>query len=65
MDVLMIGGTRFMGRIAVRKLLDQGDRVTVFSRGNVKPDWWDEVDHIQGDRFERDDFCLKGEGEKF
>ena len=65
MDVLMIGGTRFMGRMAVRKLLDQGDRVTIFSRGNVKPDWWDEVEHIQGDRFETDDFTAKLKGRRF
>ena len=50
MHVLMIGGTRFMGRIAVRKLLDAGDKVTIFSRGNTKPDWWNEVEHIRGDR---------------
>ena len=65
MDVLMIGGTRFMGRMAVRKLLDQGDRVTIFSRGNVKPDWWDEVEHIQGDRFETEDFAAKLKGKRF
>ena len=65
MDVLMIGGTRFMGRIAVRKLLDEGDNVTVFSRGNIKPDWWNEIEHIQGDRDEIDDFKAKLKGKRF
>lgn len=65
MDVLMIGGTRFMGRIAVRKLLEQGDRVTVFSRGNVRPDWWDDVEHIQGDRTQLEDFKAKLKGKTF
>ena len=65
MDVLMIGGTRFIGRRVVRKLLDQGDRVTIFSRGNVKPDWWNEVEHIQGDRFETEDFAAKLKGRRF
>ena len=65
MDVLMIGGTRFMGRLAVRKLLEQGHRVTVFTRGNTKPDWWDEVEHIQGDREAYDDFKAKLKGKTF
>jgi len=65
MDVLMIGGTRFMGRLAVQKLLGQGDRVTVFSRGNVRPDWWDDVEHIQGDRGELEDFSAKLKGKTY
>ena len=32
----MIDGTRFMGRIAVRKLLHAGDKVTIFSRRNTQ-----------------------------
>ena len=59
MDVLIIGGTRYMGRIAVQRLLEQGDRVTVFSRGNTRPDWWDRVDHIVGDRNDHRDFEAK------
>ena len=50
MHVLIVGGTRYMGRIAVEKLLQRGDRATIFSRGNMRPHWWDEVDHIIGDR---------------
>ena len=65
MDFLVIGGTRFMGRIAVRKLLDRGDSVTVFSRGNTRPDWWDEVAHIAGDRNDSDDFVEALKGRRF
>ena len=65
MHVLMIGGTRFMGRIAVRKLLEAGDTVTVFSRGNTKPDWWNHVEHIQGDRDEIENFKAKLKGRTF
>ncbi len=59
MDILIIGGTRYMGRIAVQKLLERGDRVTVFSRGNTRPEWWGQVDHILGDRQDRPDFNAK------
>jgi len=65
MHVLMIGGTRFMGRLAVRKLLDQADKVTVFSRGNTKPDWWNDVEHISGDRGQIEDFKAKLRGRTF
>ena len=59
MDVLVIGGTRFFGKVIVRKLLERGDRVTVYSRGNARPDFWDDVAHIQGDRTQHDDFVEK------
>ena len=65
MNVLVIGGTRYMGRIMVQELLDQGDHVTVFSRGNTRPDWWDQVEHVQGDRNDREDFNSKLKGKSF
>lgn len=65
MNILIIGGTRYMGRMAVELLLERGDTVTVFSRGNTKPDWWDRVDHILGDRDERAGFKAKLEGKRF
>ena len=64
MNILVIGGTRYMGRIAVQKLLDRGDHVTIFSRGNTRPDWWDQIAHIQGDRTD-DDFQTKLKGKSF
>lgn len=65
MKVLVIGGTRYMGRIAVRRLLERGDRVTIFSRGNTRPEWWDRVDHISGDRKDPADFVGKLRGRTF
>ncbi|HZA23026.1 MAG TPA: NAD-dependent epimerase/dehydratase family protein, partial [Dehalococcoidia bacterium] len=56
MDVLVIGGTRYMGKITVQRLLERGDRVTVFSRGQSRPPWWDQVTHILGDRNDYPDF---------
>jgi nucleoside-diphosphate-sugar epimerase len=65
MDILIIGGTRYMGRIVVEKLLDRGDNVTLFSRGNTRPSWWDQITHIAGDRDEREEFSAKLKGKSF
>ena len=65
MNVLMIGGTRDFGKISVRLLLERGDNVTVYSRGNVRPEFWDEVDHIVGDRTDHDQFVENLKGRHF
>ncbi|MCH7714138.1 MAG: NAD-dependent epimerase/dehydratase family protein [Chloroflexi bacterium] len=65
MNILMIGGTGYMGRITVKLLLDRGDAVTVFSRGTSRPEWWDRVEHIQGDRENEKDFSAKLKGKRF
>ena len=50
MNVLVIGGTRYMGKILVQSLLNDGHEVSVLSRGNEKPSWWDKINHIKADR---------------
>jgi len=65
LNILVIGGTGYMGKILVRLLLDRGDTVTVFSRGTSKPEWWNEVHHIPGDRSDYDDFGEKLKGNPF
>lgn len=50
MRVLVLGGTTFFGRAVVEQLLDRGDEVTVFSRGNTRPEWWGSIGHVTGDR---------------
>lgn len=65
MNVLIIGGTRYIGRTLVQKLLDRGDSVSVFSRGNTKPNWWDQIRHISGDRKDLRDFRSKLKGKSF
>lgn len=49
MDVLVIGGTVFLGRAVVDEALARGDRVTVFNRGLSGP-VPDGVTHLRGDR---------------
>ena len=65
MKVLFVGGTRDFGKITVRRLLERDDDVTIFSRGNVRPDFWDDVDHIAGDRNDHDGFVEVLKGRQF
>ncbi|QFT88600.1 NAD dependent epimerase/dehydratase family protein [Bacillus sp. THAF10] len=49
MKILMIGGTRFLGRFIVEEALKQGHEVTLFNRGN-HPEVFPHVETIVGDR---------------
>jgi 2'-hydroxyisoflavone reductase len=53
MKVLVIGGTQFIGRHVVTRLLAEGHDVTLFNRGKTGPELFPSLSHIQGDR-ERD-----------
>ncbi|MFN8497724.1 MAG: NAD-dependent epimerase/dehydratase family protein [Anaerolineae bacterium] len=50
MRILVLGGTTFFGAGIVRQLLAAGHAVAVFTRGAQRPDFWERVEHIQGDR---------------
>jgi len=50
MNVLVMGGTRFMGIALVRRLLDRGHSVTVFNRGTRAVSWPGPVAEMRGDR---------------
>jgi nucleoside-diphosphate-sugar epimerase len=54
-DVLVIGGSRFIGRHTVEALHDAGYDVTTFNRGNHDDPFGSAVDHVEGDRREDDD----------
>ena len=65
MKILVIGGTSFFGKDIVELALDAGHQVTIFSRGNQRPDFWDQVDHLAGDRTDRTDFAKKLANKEF
>lgn len=46
MEVLVMGGTRFLGRRLVAHLLDNGCRVTVATRGNAVDEFGDRVTRV-------------------
>jgi 2'-hydroxyisoflavone reductase len=50
MKLLILGGTKFLGRHAVDAALDGGHDVTIFTRGTTNPDLYPEVEHLTGDR---------------
>lgn len=50
MQILVMGGTRFVGVATVEALLRDGHDVTVFHRGSRSPTWSAPVTHVLGDR---------------
>jgi 2'-hydroxyisoflavone reductase len=50
MKLLILGGTKFLGRHAVDAALAAGHDVTIFTRGKTNPELFPDVEHLQGDR---------------
>jgi 2'-hydroxyisoflavone reductase len=50
MKILIIGGTRFLGRHLVHSANGRGHQVTLFNRGLTNPDVFPQVETILGDR---------------
>jgi 2'-hydroxyisoflavone reductase len=50
MRLLVLGGTKFLGRHAVAHALAQGHEVTTFTRGQTNPELFPEAEHLTGDR---------------
>ena len=50
MDLLILGGTRFLGRQLVEAALGRGHRVTLFNRGKSNPGLFPEIEELLGER---------------
>ena len=50
MKLLILGGTKFLGRHLVEAALRRGDEVTLFNRGHHNPENFPEVEKLRGDR---------------
>ncbi len=50
MDLLIIGGTNFLGPALVAEALSSGHRLTLFNRGESRPDFKADAETIMGDR---------------
>lgn len=50
MRILILGGTVFLGRHIVDAALERGHEVTLFNRGQTKPELFPDVEKLRGDR---------------
>jgi 2'-hydroxyisoflavone reductase len=50
MKLLVLGGTKFLGRHVVETALARGDEVTLFNRGRLNRGLFPEVEKLRGDR---------------
>jgi 2'-hydroxyisoflavone reductase len=48
--VLVLGGTQFLGRHVVDAALEHGHEVTLFNRGQTRPELFPGVEKLRGDR---------------
>lgn len=59
MNILILGGTIFLGRHLVEAALANEHTVTLFNRGQHGPDLYPQIEHLRGDRW-RDLDSLRG-----
>ena len=50
MKLLILGGTKFLGRYVVEAALARGHEVTLFNRGQLNPELFPEAEKLRGDR---------------
>jgi len=60
LNILILGGTGFIGPHQVRYALARGHKVTIFNRGRQPKDWPGEVEELLGDRNTSDLKALEG-----
>lgn len=60
MNLLIMGGTQFLGRAIVTAALESGHNVALFHRGKTNPDLFPEAEHLIGDRKDTNLDALKG-----
>jgi 2'-hydroxyisoflavone reductase len=50
LKLLVLGGTKFLGRAIAEAALARGDELTLFTRGRTNPELFREAEHLHGDR---------------
>ncbi len=50
MQILVLGGTQFLGRHVVDAALARGHNVTLFNRGQTRPELFENLERLRGDR---------------
>ncbi|SFD45154.1 NAD-dependent epimerase/dehydratase family protein [Devosia psychrophila] len=64
-SVLVIGGTRFFGRLLVRRLIEEGHAVTLATRGIAADDFGNAVERVRVDRRDREAMIVAFAGGPF
>jgi 2'-hydroxyisoflavone reductase len=59
-NILILGGTGFLGPHFIRAALANGHKVTLFNRGKTNPGMWKDLEQLRGDREKGDLEALKG-----
>ncbi len=65
MNILIIGGSRFIGCHLTKRLLEDGHQVTLFNRGRTSDDFGGNIHRIHGDRSNHQDFYEQLSGKRF
>jgi len=64
-NILVLGGTRFFGKKLVEFLIEDGYNITILTRGKTLHPFGEKVEHLIGDRTNKDDFAKLMEGRSF
>ena len=64
-DICVVGGTRFFGKLLVRRLLAEGHRVTVVTRGQTPDPFGDSVRRLRADVMRPGELAAAVAGERF
>jgi nucleoside-diphosphate-sugar epimerase len=65
MNLLIIGGTSYFGTDIVELALEAGHKVSICSRGNTRPAFWERVTHVAVDRTDPVAFAKALQGKSF
>ena len=64
-NILVLGGTRFFGRKLVELLIEDGNNVTILTRGQSGNPFGDKVEHLIADRSSKQELAQAVEGRHF
>ena len=64
-NILVLGGTRFFGRKLAELLMEDGNKVTILTRGQSGNPFGNRVEHLIADRSKKEELAQAVEGRRF